>query len=202
MPKSGCSSDILAVARQLGKPTISPKGSFVETIVARDSSQASRLSLSGSFGLSAFPAHTDTAHWHLPARYILMECILNEPRVPTILIDSKSIISYAVQREWRRAVWKVKPVPTPFTCSMFFQINGEEGFRWDPCCMSPLGRVAKGIRDSVIETFEVASRRGQEISWKRGFILAIDNWRILHARPGVNGIAGRRLLQRVLVARE
>src|SRR4051812_36953265 len=42
---------------------------------------------SGTFGLGAFPLHTDLAHWHVPPRYFALRCVRGSPHVKTTMFD-------------------------------------------------------------------------------------------------------------------
>lgn len=196
------SQDILTVATAFGNPITSPDRPLIQTLIARQAKMAPPRSMSGMFGLKKFPPHTDMAHWPVPARYIVFECILNEPQVPTVLVDSQLIFKrYECHLEWSRAAWKVTGVSTSFSCSALFQEAGIKGIRWDPCCMRPLGPLAEQLYPSIQQiTHSALTTNGVSISWaKRGLFLIIDNWRILHARPSISDGAGRRVLRRVLL---
>jgi L-asparagine oxygenase len=158
--------------------------------------------MSGRLGLSAFPPHTDVAHWPLPARYLLLHCVSNPSNIPTVLVDSKFLLPPDAElTDWMRAVWRINAVPVPFLCSAVQERRGNRIIRWDSCCMEPDGKLAKRVHDRIMERAESALKHAIHIDWsERCGTVIIDNWRMLHARPNVPPAGGIRMLQRILLA--
>src|SRR4051794_10640327 len=79
---------LLAMARQLGEPVPSRAGrQLVDRLTPIPSSRSYPRSLSRMFGTSAFPLHTDTAHWPIPARFLLLACLKpGSGGCPTVLL--------------------------------------------------------------------------------------------------------------------
>lgn len=194
--------NILTIAAAFGNPIASPGRPLIQTLIARQAKIAPLRSMSSMLGLNEFPLHTDMAHWPVPPRYIVFECILNKPQIPTVLVDGKLIFKrHKYASEWSRAAWKVTGVSTSFSCSTLFQEAGIKGIRWDPCCMRPLGPLAEQVYPSLLRiTRRALTGNGVPIIWaKQGIFLIIDNWRMFHSRPSIPDGGGSRILRRVLL---
>jgi L-asparagine oxygenase len=104
VPTYRVGSDMTAIADEIGT-TITPwENRLVQELVPRASAPPNMYS--GIFGLSAFPFHTDLAHWRLPPRYLLLRCVTGYPDVPTLLIDGRKIISAVTLDVLLRAVFR------------------------------------------------------------------------------------------------
>jgi alpha-ketoglutarate-dependent taurine dioxygenase len=195
------SASLLEIANSLGEPIASPGHPVIQSLLARPKNAAPKNSMSGLFGFGDFPPHTDVAHWHMPARYVLLRCASGTSSTPTVLIDSSDFLTDRQRRQWGRTTWKVTRIASPFLCSLTFSVDGIAAIRWDPCCLVPYGKRAEELLPEVIETLALALRvSGHVMTWKSSeSILVIDNWRVLHARPAVSEPPVRRELQRVLV---
>jgi len=60
------------IASLFGQPVASVGRPLVQSLLAMPEERAPKNSMSGLFGLGEFPPHTDVAHWHTPARYVLL----------------------------------------------------------------------------------------------------------------------------------
>jgi hypothetical protein len=120
----------------------------VEEILPQDSNVAYAGSLSQKFGLAPLPLHTDTAHWPVPCRYLVMACAEpgTEP-TPTILLDSSAVSL----NEREAAICRSE---------VFFIRNGRHSFygsilalnrpfiRFDRGCMEPLSTNGAEIAEA------------------------------------------------------
>jgi len=154
--------------------------------------------LSRQYGLGAFPFHVDTAHWAVPARFMILSCVApGEEVVPTLLVNRDDLhFDGEEQGLARSAVFFVKNGRNSFYSSILER--GRGFIRYDPGCMEPWSRDAK-------HALALFSRERiwpyiQQVFWKPGDSLIIDNWRMLHARAAVNVNASNRLLLRCLVS--
>jgi L-asparagine oxygenase len=138
-------------------------------------------SLSSRHGLGEFPFHTDTAHWDVPARYLVLHCE-NPGRGlrPTLLQDSRN---WALNREHKssvlRDVWKCGYVE-PRLCTVGQKIGDRLAVRFDEACMRPLTARAIDLRNRLRSYIEECPKT--RIEWAPGDILILDNHRMLHAR--------------------
>lgn len=189
---------LVSLASMFGIPVAARRGDpLVATLQPTESKHARRRSLSGTFSLGAFPCHVDTAHWVVPCRYVLLACL--DPGIgnrETVLLDTRSLPLTDQQREL-------------LYCSPLRIMNGSQSFfstilhrrrafvRYDPGCMRPVsseGQLALNIFDS--STWPALTTR---IRWRRGRVLVIDNWRVLHGRGEAACEDGQRTLMRVYV---
>jgi len=193
---------LLDIAKELGVPVGGrKKGQLIEILKPQDSESANKKSLSKRFGFSAFPYHCDTAHWATPIRYIVLGCINpGSCGRKTFLIDWQKIeFELREINLLRNAVFLIKNGRNSFYSTILDQ--NEKFFRFDPGCMSPVDNEASNtlnlIEDKISEVEPI------EISWKKGSVLVIDNWRMLHGRGCVSVMSENlitRELHRVLVA--
>lgn len=177
----------------LGVPTSSRPG----TVPIRDISPQiipdRKNTLSSRYGLDAFPFHTDTAFWRVPARYLVLRCVNpGSGSRPTLLNDSREWNpSNAETRLLENGVWRTSN-SRPFLCSLITRSNSQYLFRFDRDCMRPMTRRSAGAYE-VIEA-KIQESSTIRIDWGAGDLLAVDNHRVLHAR----GTAARPDLDRVL----
>src|SRR5260370_12977058 len=69
---SSSRSALLELARSIGRPVPSPSGELVRELAPKPPAAAGRGTLSKAYGMGAFPLHTDTAFWPVPARYVVL----------------------------------------------------------------------------------------------------------------------------------
>ncbi len=190
-------ANTLELAEQLGTPVQGRVRGLVEPLRPRSSECAPMASLSRTYGLNSFPFHIDTAHWTVPARYLILSCADPGEFAARTLLVCKDVVPISVEER------------TILKSALFFVRNGRKSFystilglnrdfiRFDPGCMEPLSLEA-------VQALELFSPRrirqfAQLIDWESGDSLVIDNWRTLHAREAVDGQSSKRLLLRCLV---
>ena len=54
-----------------------------QTLIPIKPSNSNLNTYSGNYGLSAFPLHTDLAHWVVPPRYFALRCVKQHPILST-----------------------------------------------------------------------------------------------------------------------
>ena len=190
--------EILDIAKQLGSPvnlrdSIGPVQQLVPTEKTRF-----KNSLSSKYKKGEFPLHTDTAHWPIPCRYVVLGCLKQgESQRETNLVDFRGMqIS-----EEERLLMMTEP---------FKIVNGRKSFygtilaenrpfiRYDPGCMAPTssrGEIALSVLSSSrTEYLKIP------IDWIEGKIVVIDNWRVIHGRGTGVGHGSERTILRVLVS--
>lgn len=200
VPGSRHDLGLLEIAYELGTPVAPLRRPLVHPLVARSRQRSRAKSLSGIHGLGAFPAHTDVAHWPRPARYVILQCLTNEPSVPTVLLDGRALIDVASSRGWGNTAWKVVNVSRPFCCSILFECSDGPALRWDLGCMIPIDGRGNEVREEFLDMLPGLCRANSEtVLLSPRDVLVIDNWRTLHQRPAVP--EGKlRVLNRVLVS--
>lgn len=188
---------LLHVAASLGTPTIGrEKKAVTERIRPMNEQKARTSSLSRRFGFNALPLHTDTAHWIEPSRFVVLGCSnagLRESR--TLLADSRSLkFSDAEWNETAKATYRVLNGRHSFFAPIF---GPEKQFcRFDEGCMDPVDNLSTEVMRKISYLFKNGPL--EEISWQRGKVLIIDNWRMLHGRTAVSQKEDQRELIRVM----
>lgn len=186
-----------ALASTLGEPVPSrPGGDAIDYLRPMNRSVARAASLSSQYEMGAFPLHTDTAHWPLPARYLLLCCL--DPGVS----DRGSLllpISGLNMSDKDRAV---------LAAGVFLVRNGRNSWfssilmserpfvRYDPGCMSPA--TVLGAEAARLMEQRAADGRQIRIRWAVGTVLIVDNWQVLHGREAALDDV-ERVLMRMLV---
>lgn len=155
--------------------------------IARTS--AAERSLSGKYGLSAFPLHSDGAHLRQPPDYVVLAAD-SASRTPTLLW-CEEISHVALQDDLRHGVFRVSGGDRPFLAVAY---DGDR-LRFDPGCMLPLDRRSRRVSEYFSNAVERASRH----YWSGGGqVVVIDNRRALHARGDATGDE-MRSLRRVML---
>lgn len=174
---------LIAIARQLGNITPGRKGQKLETLTPVSSDAAHPNSLSARYGRSAFPFHTDGAHFPIPARYIVLACVKpGSLQTPTVLIRFDDLqLSEEGLDMLERGIFLIRNGRHSFYSSIYRASTGFVRFNRD--CMKPVNDVARSGVVHVTEALDSASPLS--INWSVGDVLFFDNWRVLHAR-GLN----------------
>ena len=192
-------SELLELARAMGRPVPSPTGELVKELTPKPETQARKGTLSNKYSTGTFPLHTDTAFWSLPSRYLVFRARGDVRRHTTILTFADLFRQGAAElRAFAEcSVWLVRTPSESIYCSMKFLSKGHTGWRYDPQCMSPVNDAAFKVRewlDSVLECTRVEC-----IPWTSDLAVVLCNWEVLHGRgpspPGEN----KRILERIYV---
>lgn len=188
--------EIQTIANMLGIPITPWSGRLVQNLTPKENSSPNTYS--GIYGLSAFPFHTDLAHWKIPPRYLLLRCINGYSEVPTLILQKQFILESVPGNILSRAIFKPRrPLNGSLPLLMLHGvINGKKCFRWDEVFIKPaskIGNVAnKQIRDVLLDakplTIELIAK---------GDTLLIDNWQTLHSRSEVPANCMNREIQRI-----
>lgn len=193
-------SDMVAVAKLLGRPLAGPTGEVVRILTPIDAREARSGSLSATHGRGAFPFHTDTAFWPRPARYLVMR-VVGDQRRPTKLLSLDQVwcrLSVATSSDIQRSVWRARGYAGAFYCSMLLRTGLSCSWRYDVQSMRPANRAAVRARDAM----ETAIERSEDqinVSWSESDCLIVDNWRMMHARGPAPPDERTRILFRIYV---
>ncbi len=186
---------VTSIARTLGTIVASPGRKKIETISPQSEGSAPVSSLSHAYGLGALPLHTDTAHWTVPCRYIILACVeVGSVRTPTLLVDSRDA-SFSKDEclLLRSSIFLIKNGGRSFYTSL---IDSRRDFiRIDPGCMEPISESSV----TAMRLYDIERQRRRFITWDwhEGDVLVIDNWRVLHGRGNNVPSDQRRKLLRV-----
>jgi hypothetical protein len=195
--QDGLAAQVAAVAKNLGEIVPGRGRQHIEHIIPRDTASALAGSLSQKYGLAPLPLHTDTAHWTVPCRYLVMACFSSGPEpTPTILLDSKAVaINESESAACTSAVFLIRNGRASFYGSILSQ--DRPFIRFDLGCMVPMSPEGADAGDAFSYTRNVS--RIYRHDWRRGDILVFDNWRMLHGR-GIDRetVQGRVLLRAIV----
>jgi hypothetical protein len=176
---------LLQIATAIGTPMTGAHNNLIEVVRPRHRGVGKPITLSGKFGLEAFPLHCDTAHWPVPSRYLLLAC-QNRGVVgtETLLLDTSSLPLTEAEIELAKS-------------ELFHVRNGRKSFyssilspmrpfvRVDPGCLDPAS--PRGAEALALYDAERWGARVIKIDWRLGDILVVDNWRTLHGRAEARG---------------
>ena len=186
-------SELVSIASDIGNILNHPNGQMVFTLKPKLENDAIKGTFSGRHGLNNFPLHTDTAFYKKPVRYILMHSI-NPSNCDTTLLLKNSFWDLMTKSEKinaERAIYLVKTNREKFYTSFIFRENNEEGFKYDPSCMSPVNKYAKEF-DQVFNKILLEIPL-INIKWSGNKTIIIDNWNTLHGRKSVQNDIKREL---------
>ncbi|MBF0401993.1 MAG: TauD/TfdA family dioxygenase [Magnetococcales bacterium] len=196
--EAGLKNFTLQVATILGKPVRGRSQNLVEEIVPKKSTDAPASSLSKKYGFNAFPFHVDTAHWTIPARYLVLCCANPGGSVtPTLLVNRNSVqLSCDESHKAMSSVFLFKNGRKSFYSSVFSVCN--KFVRYDPGCMEP--QTPDAFQVLKLFSYERIGHLAHRVDWRVGDVVIADNWHMLHARALVNENPSNRLLFRCLVS--
>ncbi|HEY1661703.1 MAG TPA: TauD/TfdA family dioxygenase [Verrucomicrobiae bacterium] len=180
-----CESDfrdqLLTVATRLGVPTVTRTGgNLCDTLLPTQSEAAKPNSLSKIHSVGEFPLHTDTAHWPTPCHYVMLACV--SPGCasrPTMLLDTRQL--NLNQRQ--TSLLQTTPLRIVNGRNSFFSTilsNSRPFVRFDPGCMT--ANTADGVEALIVFSRHNWPNYIQQVHWEPGYVLIIDNWRLLHGR--------------------
>lgn len=169
----------------------------VQNLRPRDKEEFKSNTYSAIFGLDAFPAHSDYAHWQNPPRYMMLRCVLGSPFVSTNLMQSTVILKEAYDIAVNAVAVPRRKDVLHKICAMPLVFNKANilGFRWDSVFLKPMNSSAKKIEGVVNSLFAECSKSIALVA--PGEFVILDNWRMLHARSLVPTETKERLIERV-----
>ncbi len=180
----------------LGTPVAGRGTALEEVIEPQATGEAHPRSLSAQFGLGALPFHVELSHRPRPCRYLLLGCLdPGSPSAATMLIDWRTLgllsdeinlleSAPALVRSGRRSFYLTLLPPNPAF------------LRYDPGCLEAVDERGRAALDVVHR--RLAAGQPEVHQWRRGDIVVIDNWRVLHGRAPSDRGSGRRLA-RILI---
>ena len=191
------SAIVLNIAASLGEVALGRGRRQVERIVPYAIDEAYRSSLSREHGLAPLPFHTDTAHWPVPCRYLVMACVEPGPApAPTMLLDTEMLAHTSEERmAARTAVFLVRNGRHSFYGTI--ADTGRPFVRLDLGCMVERSEACRAAVSAY--TGQQASSHAVQCHWVPGKVLVIDNWRTLHGRGATGKTRPGRILLRAMV---
>jgi hypothetical protein len=193
----GRDDSLLDIAHNLGVPVPHKLSApLIQSLTPRSHGSGTGKSLSKLFGMGSFPLHTDTAHWPVPARFVILADVGVLHDRPTLLLGRAEFLAHFDPADVGHSVWKAPGPSGSFLCSLSFHTIEGFGTRFDPVCMQPQNAAAQ----SVIDRFAAICPEPIQITWKQNRLLVIDNWHVLHGRASSAMLdSGKRVLKRVLI---
>lgn len=177
--------ELISLAKSIGKIRPHPNGEYVATLKSSDGRSSLAGTFSNIYGLAAFPFHTDTAFWELPARYIVMG-VQKRSRCKTNYISLSDIeknISGDFLAKARKSIYLSETFEGSKYTSLVFGGNEAWGFRFDPNTMTPANAHAKKFHEELEAAIDRVEPR--EIDWSGHKAVVFDNWKFLHGRESV-----------------
>ncbi|MEQ1716633.1 MAG: TauD/TfdA family dioxygenase [Hyphomicrobium sp.] len=189
-------SEIGRIGNLLGTRTMSRGGVLQEVVSPQTPDEAHPRSLSARYGLNAMPLHAELSHRPQPCRYLLLGCIdPGTPSAVTMLIDWRTLgFSLEELHLLEGAPILVRTGRRSFYSTI---LSPDRAFlRYDPGCLEAIDERSRAALRLVEDRLADASPNTHQ--WRRGDILIIDNWRVLHGRGPSQQGSGRQLA-RILI---
>lgn len=180
----------------LGTRAIGRASALEEVVRPQTSDDAHPRSLSARYGLNALPFHVELSHRPRPCRYLLLGCIEpGSPSAVTTLLDWRTLgFSSEELHLLEGAPILVRTGRWSFYSAV---LPPDRGFlRYDPGCLEAVDERGRAALKLLEDRVALGSPDAHE--WRRGDILIIDNWRVLHGRGPSDHASGRRLA-RILI---
>ncbi|WP_064662763.1 TauD/TfdA family dioxygenase [Pseudoalteromonas sp. MQS005] len=179
-------AELKRLAKSIGEIRPHPNGENIATLKSSDGRSSLPGTLSNIYGLSAFPFHTDTAFWGIPARYVVMgmfsksQCTTNY----ISLSDITRVVSNDFRAKAEKSIYLVETFEGCKYTSPIFCQNGVSGIRFDPNIMKPANVHAERFHSELLEALRSIEPR--KIHWDGNKAVVFDNWKNLHGRSAVN----------------
>lgn len=185
-----------ALGDLLGTRAVGRARALEEVVRPQTSGEAHPRSLSAQYGLDSLPFHVELSHRPLPCRYLLLGCIdPGSPSAVTRLLEWRTL---GFSREELHLLESAPVLVRSGRRSFYSTIlpSDRTFLRYDPGCL-------EGVDERGLSALEVLQRRvalgsPDTLEWRRGDILIIDNWRVLHGR-GPSEPGSGRSLARILI---
>jgi hypothetical protein len=188
--------ELSRIGNILGARVAGRAAALEEVIEPQAPGDAHPRSLSAQFGLGTLPFHVELSHRPRPCRYLLLGCLApGSPSAATTLLDWRTLgLSSDELYLLESAPILVRTGRRSFYSTL---LPPDRAFlRYDPGCLEAVDERGRAVLDLV------QRRLGAGVlgihQWRRGDILIIDNWRVLHGRARSDQGSGRRLA-RILI---
>lgn len=179
--------ELINLAKSIGQITPHPNGRNLAVLNASNGEKSLTGTFSNIFGLNAFPFHTDTAFWNLPARYVVMGMFAQSRSTTNYIsiLDIAKCISFDLLGQARKSIYLVETFEGSRYMSPAFEKKGNWGIRFDPNIMTPVNDHAKKFHVELTKAIEIVGFK--KIDWTGNKAVIFDNWNYLHGRSAVNG---------------
>lgn len=193
LPFSGNENNLILFAENFGKILADNNGKLIQTLKVTKKGTGILGSFSYIVGEGAFPWHTDTAFWDVPARYIILYSI-NPSKCPTNYIKFEDIFTNKkiFYKLADKALFTlnlpslIRVIPFKFNYNII-------GYRYDQHIMKPYNQEAKKLDYMIREG--IAYHGYTPIEWDGKIVAIIDNWYGVHNRSTCFDEPERKLLR-------
>lgn len=178
-------SELIRLAKSIGTIKLHPNGEELAILKSSDGVNSLSGTLSNVHGLAAFPFHTDTAFWGVPARYVVMG-MLNKSSCTTNFISLNDLAEFITEdflSKARKSIYLLETIEGSKYTSPVFGNNSDYGIRFDPNIMTPANMHAKRFHEELIGA--IGSVKPKKIDWNGNKAIVFDNWKYLHSRSAV-----------------
>lgn len=179
-------TELIELANSIGKIRPHPNGEDVFTLKSSDGRNSLPGTLSNIYGLSAFPFHTDTAFWGIPARYVVMGMFRKSPCTTNYisLSDIAGAVSGDFYAKAEKSIYLVETFEGCKYTSPVFSRNRVWGIRFDPNIMKPANGHAKKFHGELVAAMDTIQPK--RVRWDGNKAVVFDNWKNFHSRSAVN----------------
>lgn len=179
--------ELINLAKSIGQIALHPNGKKLAILNASNGEKSLPGTFSHTFGLNAFPFHTDTAFWALPARYVVMGMFAQSRSTTNYIsvLDIAKYVSFDLLSQARKSIYLVETFEGSKYMSPAFEKKGKWGIRFDPNIMKPVNDHAKKFHVELEKAIENVGFK--KIDWTGNKAVIFDNWIYLHGRSAVNG---------------
>jgi hypothetical protein len=189
-------AEIRALGDLLGTRAVGRARALEEVVRPKTSGEAHPRSLSAQYGLNSLPLHVELSHRPLPCRYLLLGCIdPGSPSAVTRLLEWRTL---GFSREELHLLESAPVLVRTGRRSFYSTVlpSDRTFLRYDPGCLEGVDERGRSALKLVERRLALGSPDTHE--WRRGDILIIDNWRVLHGRGPSESGSGRSLA-RILI---
>ncbi|MET4634915.1 hypothetical protein ABIE08_002861 [Kaistia defluvii] len=156
---------------------LAPQGVQVARLRPSPAFAARPRSLSASYGVGAFPPHTDFALDDTPPRYIALVCPVRRS-AHTLIYDPQPLLG---SNDAMAGVFRVSTNRKNFSTRFLSRRGAESFIRYNSDTMLPLDGHARQLADKISTALDPCT----VVDWSTTVFVVIDNWRFLHGRSAV-----------------
>lgn len=190
-------TDLLSMSSNFGEVIPGARGELVQEIPAREKGNGPVGSFSYTVGYGAFPWHTDTAYWNVPARYLLLTSSEESP-CATLYQSFATLRRLIPDFDYlmSRAVFLLDvPGMKHYISPCIKRGNDVVGYRLDFHIYKPANEEARRLTEYVANELSAYYERQQ---WTGKNAVIIDNWRFIHSRENAE-CDKNRVLKRIYI---
>lgn len=169
----------------------------IQRLIPREKENERNNSYSGNYGLSAFPLHSDMAHWYKPPKYLLIRCVNPAIDTYTSILDFEKILNTL---SFNYDLAHFVPRKKINHKTNILKIKDDRGVcRWDSLFIKPFNNRGEVLTE--ILKHKLNSQENIKIRLiNNGDCLIINNWRMLHGRSEIDRNSLHRFYERIYLS--